>query len=75
MILSKVSCFYVKDSWWGCFKGVSLLCNLCLAGNVDDLLDKVTGLVGVCLRPESYYSTDDVSSESYEDKNSDKIII
>ena len=53
----------VKASWWGCFKGVSSLSDLCLAGNVDDLLDDVTGFVGTCLVPESYESSDDVSKE------------
>ena len=59
MIISKVSCFYVKASWWGCFMGVSSLSDFCLAGNVDNLLDDVTGLVGFWLVPESYESSDD----------------
>ena len=45
---------------------------------MDDLLDDVTGLVGVCLVPESDKSSDDVSnksSEDYEDEESDKISI
>ena len=78
LTLSKVSCFEVKASWWGCFKGVSSLSDLCLAGNVDDLLYDVTGLVGFCLLPELYESSDDVSnnsSEDDEDEESDEISI
>ena len=45
LILSKIYCFEVKAFWWGCFKGVSSLSYLCLAGNVDAILDGVTGLV------------------------------
>ena len=87
MIISKVSCFDVKTSWWGCFKDVSSLSDLYLAGNVDDLLYYVTGLVGCCLVPESYESPDDVSKnlseddeededdEDDEDKESDKVAI
>ena len=66
MILYKVSCYGVKVSWWGCFKGVSSLSDLCLAGNVDDLLDDITGLVCIFLLPEPDDSTDDVSNESSE---------
>ena len=72
LILSKVSYFYVKRSWWGCFKGVSSLSDLCLAGNVNDLLVEIIGLVGICLLPEPDDSTDDVSNESSEDKDSEK---
>ena len=46
--------------------GVSSLSYLRLAGNVDDLLDDVTGLVGFCLVPELDESSDDISDESYE---------
>ena len=71
LILSKISCFEVEASWWGCFKGVYSLSGFHLARNVDDLLDDVTGLVGFCFVPESDDSSDDVSCESYED-NEDK---
>ena len=53
LILSKVSCFGVKVFWWGCFTGVSSLSDFFLAGNVEDFLDGVTGLVDVCLVPDS----------------------
>ena len=53
MIIPKVSCFDVKASWLGCFKGVSSLSDLCLAVNVNDLLDYITGLVGIYLLPGS----------------------
>ena len=43
--------------------------------NMDDLLYNITGLVGIWLLPEPYDSTDDVSNKSYEDKDSEKIII
>ena len=78
LIISKVSCFDVKSPWWVSFKGVSSLSDLCLAGNVDDLLYEVTGLVGFCLVLESDESSDDVSndsSEENEDKESDEISI
>ena len=52
----------MKASWWGCFKGVSSLSDLCLAGNVDDLLNYITGLVGICLLTEKDDSKDDVSN-------------
>ena len=42
---------------------------------MDDLLDEITGMIGICLVPETDYSTDDVSNESSEDKDSDEIII
>ena len=42
---------------------------------MDDLLDEITGLVGICLLPEPADLTDDVSNESSEDNDSDKIII
>ena len=64
----------MKASWWGCFKDVSSLSDLCLAVNVDDLLDGVTGLVGFFLSPESDESSDDIfnkSSEDDEDEESD----
>ena len=48
------------------FEGVSSLSDWHLAGNVDDLLDDVTGLVGFCLVPESDESSDNVSNESSE---------
>ena len=57
----------MEASWWGCFKGVSSLSDLRLAGNVDDLLDDVNGLVGFCLVPESDDSSYDASDESSED--------
>ena len=43
---------------------------------MDYLLDEVTGLVGFCLVPELYESSDNVSNESSEvneDKESDVI--
>ena len=64
----------MKAYWWRCFKGVSSLSDLCLAWNVDDLLDDVTGLVGFFLVPESDESYKDVSNESsndYEEKESE----
>ena len=57
------------------FKGVSSLSDLCLARNVDDLLDEITDLVCICFLPEPDDSTYDVSNESYEDEDSDEIII
>ena len=66
MIVSKVSCFDIKAFYWGCFKGVSSLSDLCLDVNVDYLLYDITGLVGICLLPESDDSSDDVSNESSE---------
>ena len=71
MIISKFPCFYVKTSSWGCFKGVSSLSDLCLAGYWDDLLVNITGLVVFFLVPDSDESPDDVSNESSED-NEDK---
>ena len=56
----------------------SSLSDLCLAKNVDDLLDYVTGLVFFFLLPESDNSSDDVSNESSEDnedEESDEISI
>ena len=75
MILSKVSCFDVKASWWDCFKGVSSLYHLCIAKNTDYLLNDITGLVGILLLPETDDSTDNGFNESYEDEDSDKIKI
>ena len=57
----------MKASWWGCFKGVSSLSDLCITENVDDLLYDFTGLIGFCLVPESDGSSDDISNESYEE--------
>ena len=62
-----VSCFDVKASSICCFKGVSSLSDPCLAGNVDDLLDDVTGLVVFFLVPESDDSSDYVSNDSSDD--------
>ena len=59
----------------GSFKGVSTLSYFCLSRNVDDLLDEVTGLVGLSLLPESDESSNDVSKESSEDEDSYEIII
>ena len=76
LIISKIYCFGVKASWWGCFKGISSISDLCLDGNLDDLLDDVTSLVGFCFVTESDDSSDNVSNESYKDdgdKESDKI--
>ena len=42
---------------------------------MDDLLDDITGLVGICLLPEPDDSTDNVSNKSSEDKDSDEIMI
>ena len=67
MIISKVYCFDVKAFWWGSFKGVSSLLDLCLAVNVDDLLDDVTGLISFFLVPESDDSSDNVYNELSED--------
>ena len=56
----------------------SSLSYLRLAGNVDDLLDDITGLVDFCLVPESDQSSDDIyhnSSEDDEEKELDKISI
>ena len=75
LILSKISCFDVKASWWGCFKGISSLSYLFLAGNVDNLLYDITGLVCIFLVPESDESSDHVYNNSYEDEDSDEIII
>ena len=55
-------------SWWGCFKVVSTLSDFCLAGNFDDLLDDVTGLVGISLLTDPSESLDDVYNESTENK-------
>ena len=48
-ILYEMSCFDLKASWRGCFKGVSSLSDLLFAWNLDDLLDDNTSLVGFCL--------------------------
>ena len=53
LILSKVSCFDVKSPWWVFFIGVCSLSDLCSAGNVDALLDDVSGLRGIYILPES----------------------
>ena len=74
LILSKFYCFDIKASWWGCFKGVSSLSDLCSAKNVDDLLNYITNLVVICLLPKPDDSTDDVTKESSEDKDSEKNI-
>ena len=42
---------------------------------MDDLLDDSTGLVCICLLPESDDSTEDVSNESSKDEELDRIII
>ena len=42
---------------------------------MDDLLDDITVLVGICLLYQPDDSTDDVSNKSYEDEDSDKILI
>ena len=63
LIISKISYFKVEASGLGCFKGVSSLLDFRLAGNIDDLLDVVTSLVGFGLVPESDGSSDDVSNE------------
>ena len=58
--------------------GVSSLSVLHFSGNVDDLLDKVNGLVGFFPVPESDESSDDISNESSEeneDKEPDRILI
>ena len=60
---------------WIIKKGVSSLSDLCLTGNMDDLLDDTTGLVSTCLLHEPDDSPDDVSNESSEDEDSDEIII
>ena len=63
LILSKISCFDVKASQLGCFKGVSSILDLRLALNVDHLLDDYNVLVGFCLVPESDESSDNISEE------------
>ena len=73
MIISKPSRFDVKESGWGCFKGVSSISDMCLGGNVDDLLDDVTGLVGSCLLPEPDDSSWDVSNQSSEDDKDEEL--
>ena len=50
-----------------------LRCHTCV--NVDDLLDDVTGLFGICLLSESDESSDDISNKSSEDEESGEIII
>ena len=42
---------------------------------MDCLLYDITGLVGICLLTEQYDSIDDLSNDSSEDEDSDKIII
>ena len=42
---------------------------------MHDLLDDITSLVGICLLPEPDDSTDNVSNESFEEKDSEKYII
>ena len=42
---------------------------------MDDLSDDISGLVSICLLPESDESSEYVYNESYEYKESDKIII
>ena len=49
LILSKVCCFVVKGPWWVFLKDVPSLSDLCSAGNVDALLDDITGLGGISL--------------------------
>ena len=41
--------------------------DLCLAVNVDDLLDDITGLVDFCLSPESDESPENIYNGSSED--------
>ena len=41
---------------------------------MDDLLNDINVLVGICLLPKPDDSTDDVSNESSEDEDSDEII-
>ena len=60
LIISKVSCFNVKGPWWVFFKGVYSLSYLCSAGNVDALLDDVTGLDNIFLLPESDSSSEEI---------------
>ena len=78
LIISNVSCFDVKSYWLGRFKDVSSVSDLCLSGNMVDLLDEFTGFFYSCLEPEPGESLDDVSNESSEDdedEESDKIAI
>ena len=65
----------MKASLCGCFKGVTSLSDLFLAGNVDIILYQITGLVVIFLLLESYKSSDDVSNESSEDKDSYEVIM
>ena len=59
LIVSKTSFFDVHRRGWVFFKGVSSLSLVCLAGNVDDLLDDVAGLDDVSLDSESELSSDE----------------
>ena len=68
----------MKEYWCVCFKGVYSLSELCLAGNVYDLLEDVTSLVVFCLVPESDDPSDIISNkwfEENEDKDLDEISI
>ena len=62
----------MKASWWGYFQGVSSLSDFYLAGNLDGLLDDATGLVGICLVPESDESSENISNESSEDNEDEE---
>ena len=42
---------------------------------MDDLLDDITGFVGICLIPEPDDSTDDASNDLSDNKDSDEIKI
>ena len=42
---------------------------------MDDLLNEITGLVGIYLLTQPDNSTDNVSNKSYEDEDSGEIII
>ena len=57
----------MKASLWGCYKGVSSSSDLSFPWSLNDLLDDKTSLVGFCLVPESYDSSNDVSDEPSED--------
>ena len=67
--------FNVNPSLLGGFKGVSSVSELCLARNMDGLLDDITSFVGIGLLPEPYDSSYDVYNKSSEDEDSDEFLI
>ena len=63
----------MKAFWWGRFKGFYSISDSCLAWNLDDLLDNVTGSVGIRLAPKSDESSNDFSNESSEDDENEEL--